>query len=221
MKWEGFSPFRAAEKADRICLRHGCFRDSLASGSESRRCSSSSIEADPLSRRRQPRLRKPGRRRSCSGSHHAVRRPPQRCTAKQRPKPQHPLVDVASVVHDSPRPREYAMAAKFEISKGHAGKFRFHLKAPNGEIIAASQDTNQRPTPRRALRRSRHMHPMRRRRTSLVSQVGRDRWVAKNHSSGCRRAVRLHDGLGISSDRQGGWRVRRSCGPEPSRPRVL
>jgi uncharacterized protein len=31
------------------------------------------------------------------------------------------------------------MAAKFEVSKGHAGKFRFHLKAPNGEIIAASQ----------------------------------------------------------------------------------
>jgi uncharacterized protein len=31
------------------------------------------------------------------------------------------------------------MPAKFEVSKGHAGKFRFHLKAPNGEIIAASQ----------------------------------------------------------------------------------
>jgi len=31
------------------------------------------------------------------------------------------------------------MAAKFEISKDHAGKFRFHLKAPNSEIIAASQ----------------------------------------------------------------------------------
>jgi uncharacterized protein len=29
------------------------------------------------------------------------------------------------------------VAAKFEISKDHAGKF--HLKAPNGEIIAASQ----------------------------------------------------------------------------------
>jgi hypothetical protein len=25
------------------------------------------------------------------------------------------------------------MAAKFEISKDHAGKFRFHLKAPNGD----------------------------------------------------------------------------------------
>jgi uncharacterized protein len=31
------------------------------------------------------------------------------------------------------------MAAEFEISKDHAGKYRFHLKAPNGEIIAASQ----------------------------------------------------------------------------------
>ena len=31
------------------------------------------------------------------------------------------------------------MASKFEISKDKSGKFRFHLKAPNGDIIAASQ----------------------------------------------------------------------------------
>ena len=31
------------------------------------------------------------------------------------------------------------MAAQFEISKDKSGKFRFHLKAANGEIIAASQ----------------------------------------------------------------------------------
>lgn len=31
------------------------------------------------------------------------------------------------------------MAAKFEISKDKTGRFRFHLKAANGEIIAASQ----------------------------------------------------------------------------------
>ena len=31
------------------------------------------------------------------------------------------------------------MSAKFEISKDKAGKYRFHLKAANGEIIAASQ----------------------------------------------------------------------------------
>jgi uncharacterized protein len=31
------------------------------------------------------------------------------------------------------------MAAKFEVSKDKAGKFRFHLKAANDEIIAASQ----------------------------------------------------------------------------------
>jgi uncharacterized protein YegP (UPF0339 family) len=31
------------------------------------------------------------------------------------------------------------MAGKFEISKDKAGKFRWHLKAANGEIIAASQ----------------------------------------------------------------------------------
>jgi uncharacterized protein len=30
------------------------------------------------------------------------------------------------------------MAAKFEISKDKAGNYRFHLKAANGEIIAAS-----------------------------------------------------------------------------------
>lgn len=31
------------------------------------------------------------------------------------------------------------MAAKFEITKDKAGKFRFRLKAPNGEIIAVSE----------------------------------------------------------------------------------
>jgi hypothetical protein len=31
------------------------------------------------------------------------------------------------------------MAARFEISKDKAGRFCFHLKAANGEIIAASQ----------------------------------------------------------------------------------
>jgi len=31
------------------------------------------------------------------------------------------------------------MTAKFELFKGTVGQFRFHLKAANGEIIAASQ----------------------------------------------------------------------------------
>ena len=31
------------------------------------------------------------------------------------------------------------MTAKFELFKDTGGKFRFHLKAANGEIIAASQ----------------------------------------------------------------------------------
>jgi uncharacterized protein len=31
------------------------------------------------------------------------------------------------------------MAGKFELFTDHAGEFRFHLKAPNGEIIASSQ----------------------------------------------------------------------------------
>jgi uncharacterized protein YegP (UPF0339 family) len=39
---------------------------------------------------------------------------------------------------DNSKPEGAAMAAKFEISKDHAGKYRFHLKAPNGEIICAS-----------------------------------------------------------------------------------
>jgi uncharacterized protein YegP (UPF0339 family) len=30
------------------------------------------------------------------------------------------------------------MSGKFEISTDKAGKFRFHLKAANGEIVAAS-----------------------------------------------------------------------------------
>jgi uncharacterized protein len=54
-------------------------------------------------------------------------------------KHQHPSGVVASVMPDDPKRRGRTMAAKFEISKDHAGKFRFHLKAPNGEIIAASQ----------------------------------------------------------------------------------
>jgi hypothetical protein len=30
-------------------------------------------------------------------------------------------------------------AARFEIAKDKAGKYRFHLRAGNGEIVAASQ----------------------------------------------------------------------------------
>ena len=35
------------------------------------------------------------------------------------------------------------MAGKFEIIKDKVGKYRFHLKAANGEIIAASQAYDQ------------------------------------------------------------------------------
>jgi uncharacterized protein len=34
------------------------------------------------------------------------------------------------------------MTEKFELFKDHAGKFRFHLKPANGEIIASSQGYN-------------------------------------------------------------------------------
>jgi uncharacterized protein YegP (UPF0339 family) len=43
------------------------------------------------------------------------------------------------------------MAAKFEISKDHAGKFRFHLKAPSGEIIAASQGYETKASPEKGI----------------------------------------------------------------------
>ena len=36
------------------------------------------------------------------------------------------------------------MPYKFEISKDKAGKFRFNLKAPNGQVIATSQAYAQR-----------------------------------------------------------------------------
>jgi uncharacterized protein YegP (UPF0339 family) len=54
------------------------------------------------------------------------------------------------------------MAAKFENSKDKAGKFRFHLKAANGEIIAASQGYETKEVPMRALSRSRRTLPARR-----------------------------------------------------------
>jgi uncharacterized protein YegP (UPF0339 family) len=34
------------------------------------------------------------------------------------------------------------MAAKFELYKDRGGKFRFRLKAPNGQIIASSEGYN-------------------------------------------------------------------------------
>ncbi len=37
------------------------------------------------------------------------------------------------------RSKEIEMAGKFEIFKDKSGEYRFHLKAPNGEIIASSQ----------------------------------------------------------------------------------
>jgi uncharacterized protein YegP (UPF0339 family) len=51
------------------------------------------------------------------------------------------------------------MAAKFEITEDHAGKFRFHLKAPNGEIIAASQGYETKVNAEKASMRSRRTRP--------------------------------------------------------------
>jgi len=38
------------------------------------------------------------------------------------------------------RSREDALAARFELFQDNDGQFRFHLKAANGKIIAASED---------------------------------------------------------------------------------
>jgi uncharacterized protein YegP (UPF0339 family) len=44
------------------------------------------------------------------------------------------------VIPASPRPiYRDGMAAKFEVFPDKGGKYHFHLKAPNGEIIVASQ----------------------------------------------------------------------------------
>ena len=51
------------------------------------------------------------------------------------------------------------MTAKFELFKDTGGKFRFHLKAANGEIIAASQGYTSKAAAQTGLRRSRTMQP--------------------------------------------------------------
>jgi uncharacterized protein len=59
------------------------------------------------------------------------------------------------------------VAAKFEITEDHAGKFRFHLKAPNGEIIAASQGYETKANAEKGMKRSRLMHPTPRSKTTV------------------------------------------------------
>ena len=59
----------------------------------------------------------------------------------------------------TPNLRENTMAAKFEISKDKTGKFRFHLKAPNGEIIAASQGYETKANGEKGMKRSRRTRP--------------------------------------------------------------
>lgn len=39
--------------------------------------------------------------------------------------------------------KEKGMAAKFEVKKGSSGKYRFNLKAGNGEIILSSESYEQ------------------------------------------------------------------------------
>jgi uncharacterized protein len=58
------------------------------------------------------------------------------------------------------------MATKFEISKDHAGKFRFHLKAPNGEIIAASQGYETKASAEKGIGRSTRTRPARKSKTT-------------------------------------------------------
>jgi uncharacterized protein len=60
------------------------------------------------------------------------------------------------------------MAGKFEITKDKAGKFRFRLKAANGEIIATSEAYESRPAPRTASSPCKRTHPARRWSTCLT-----------------------------------------------------
>ena len=71
------------------------------------------------------------------------------------------------------------MAAKFEISKDKAGKFRFHLKAPNGEIIAASQGYETKANAERGIEaikthapNAKVRRPLRLARSASVSRAG-------------------------------------------------
>jgi uncharacterized protein YegP (UPF0339 family) len=75
-------------------------------------------------------------------------------------------------------------AGKFEISKDKAGKFRWHLKAANGEIIAASQayDTKAGAKYTSMLGKSHSMYS-RRTSTSLTS-ARRCRGVQERHFFG-------------------------------------
>ena len=78
------------------------------------------------------------------------------------------------------------MAAKFEISKDRAGKFRFHLKAPNGEIIAASQGYESKPMQRRALRRARFTRLAQRSKTTAKRRPSSQRLRACCFCRSCR-----------------------------------
>ena len=51
------------------------------------------------------------------------------------------------------------MAGKFELYKDAKGKYRFRLKASNGQIIAVGELTRRRPLPRTASPRCRRTLP--------------------------------------------------------------
>ena len=56
--------------------------------------------------------------------------------------------------------RESSMAGKFELYKDAKGKFRFRLKAGNGEIIAVGEAYDSKASARTALPRCRRMPRM-------------------------------------------------------------
>jgi hypothetical protein len=51
------------------------------------------------------------------------------------------------------------MAGTFEIKKAKDGEFYFHLKAPNGQVILASEMYKQSPPPKTASHPSRRTPP--------------------------------------------------------------
>lgn len=73
---------------------------------------------------------------------------------------------------DNAEPGGRHMAAKFEIDTDHARKFCFHLKAPNGEIICASQGYATKASAERASRRSKLTHQKPRSKTTPEGNPG-------------------------------------------------
>ena len=88
------------------------------------------------------------------------------------------------------------MAAKFETFNDKGGKYHFHLKAPNGEIIVASQGMTTKANAHKGIDAIKK-HAVRRKggRPHGITRSDDTYGHASNHSNGYRRPVRRHGGL--------------------------